>query len=132
MPTKSASILLSFFILFQSFNVHFIDILKLKTLIEHMQFHEDVYGDDIVSFISKHYGEQMKSHQEQSSDEEKDHQKLPFNKNVCIDGGQPLIIDGFCSKLHIDEPIVKKRTFYYHNFYSFLENTDIFQPPKTA
>lgn len=132
MPTKFASLLLSFFILFQSFNVHLLDVLKLQSLLQHIEFHESTYGDDIFSFLAKHYGDKMTEHREQNNGEG-DHQKLPFNHSVCMDAGQLFILESFAAKLVLsDPPIVKKRTFHYYNFYSYLENTDIFQPPKIA
>lgn len=118
--------------LFQSFNLHLIDVLKLGMLVDHMEFHEDTYGDDIFSFMAKHYGNEVQSHNEQNSGEEGDHQKLPFHQKVCLDGVH-IIISGLTSKLDIaDKAFVKETPFYYYNFYSFLETNEIFQPPKAA
>lgn len=132
MLAKSTSLLLAIFMLSQSFNIHLMDVLKLSNLIEHMEFHESVYGDDIFSFLAKHYGDQTEEHKGQRKDS-RDHQKLPFNHAVSIDAGQLFIFDASIMKLALsDTPDVKLSIFCYYNFYSFLENTDIFQPPRIA
>ena len=77
MLTKSIALILSVFILSQSFNVHLMDVLKLNNLLNHIELHESTYGDDIFSFISKHYGDEMAEHKKQK-DNRSDHQKLPF------------------------------------------------------
>ena len=132
MLTKSTSLLLSIFILSQSFNIHLMDVLKLSNLIEHMELHESVYGDDIFSFLSKHYGDQTEEHKEQRKGSN-EHQKLPFSHNVSMDAASLFIFDASMMKLILSvAPDVKRSNFYYYNFYSFLENTDIFQPPRIA
>ena len=130
MLVKYTSLILSFFILSQSFNLHLRDVLKLQNLIEHIEFHESAYGDDIFSFFSKHYGNKMEEHQEQR-DDSSDHQKLPFHHKICLDSGHFFIFDTNIVKLELlVAPNVKKSVFTYDDLYSFLENTDIFQPPR--
>ncbi len=132
MLTKFTSLLLSILMLSQSFNIHMMDVLKLSNLIEHIEFHKSVDGDDIFSFLSKHYGDQTEAHNGQRKDSD-EHQKLPFNHTVSIDTGQLFIFDASLIKLAFSvAPDVKRSIFCYYNFYSFLENTDIFQPPRIA
>ena len=108
------------------------DVLKLSNLIEHMELHESVYGDDIFSFLSKHYGDQTEEHKEQRKGSN-EHQNLPFSHNVSMDAASLFIFDESMMKLILSvAPDVKRSNFYYYNFYSFLENTDIFQPPRIA
>ena len=132
MLAKSTSLILSVFMLSQSFNLHLMDVVKLTNLLEHIEFHELTYGDDIFSFVSKHYGDKMDEHKEQK-DGSSDHQKLPFNHHVCNDGGQVFIAEAPIGKVGFSVPVLIKRSIFSDdNFYSFLKNTDIFQPPRLA
>ncbi len=132
MIAKFSSILLASFVLAQSFNLHSEDLLKLGTLVSHIEFHQDEYGDDLFTFISKHYGDKRSSHDQEPKDFE-DHRRLPFNHNRCLDSGQIFV-------LNIDNPsfqllgddLIQTSHFYYQNSYTFLEKPDVFQPPKTA
>ena len=118
------------FILSQSFNVHLIDVMKLQNLMEHIAFHEATYGDDIFSFISKHYGLEMAEHNQQKENSE-EHQQLPFNHGVLLDAGHLFVCEVFVESLDLSvAPDAQERDFFYYNFYSFLGNSDIFQPPR--
>ena len=70
-------------ILIQSFNIHMLDVLKLKNLMEHIEFHKSTYGDNVFAFVAKHYGYQKLKHE--NKDEKEDHQQLPFHHNTCFD-----------------------------------------------
>lgn len=132
MLLRISSIYLAILVLAQSFNLHSGDFLKLDTLMSHLEFHQEKYGDDIFTFISKHYGDKKSSHDEEPKEGE-DHQRLPFNHNICSDSGQILLIQ--FDKLSFQLPtndLNSKIDFYYQNSYTFLENTDVFQPPKFA
>ena len=73
----------------------------------------------------------MQEHKEQK-DSGSDHQKLPFNHHVCSDSGQFYITE-VQEKLVFSIPVhVKRSIFSDDDFYSFLKNTDIFQPPRLA
>lgn len=130
MLTKASSITLAIFLLAQSFNLHSGDYFKLGALISHLEFHQDAYGDDLFTFISKHYGDKKSSH-DQEQKEREDHQRLPFNHNICSDSGQIFIID--LNKMAYPLPgdeLYSNANFHYQNSYTFLQNTDFFQPPK--
>jgi len=132
MLLRISSIYLAILVLAQSFNLHSGDFLKLEALMSHLEFHQEKYDDDIFTFISKHYGDKKSSHDEEPKDSE-DHQRLPFNHNICSDSGQILLIQ--FDKLSLQLPtndLNTKIDFYYQNSYTFLENTDVFQPPKFA
>ena len=92
MLVKLSSISLAIFILAQSFNLHSGDMLKLGALLAHLEFHQEEYGDDLFTFISKHYGDKKSSHDKEPKDNE-DHQRLPFNHNRCLDSGQIFVIN---------------------------------------
>ncbi len=95
----------------QSFNIHLMDVLKLSNFIEHMEFHESVYGDDVFSFLSKHYGDQTEEHNGQRK-RSRDHQKLPFNHTVSMDAGHLFIFDASSIKFVLsDAPDVKRSIF---------------------
>jgi hypothetical protein len=132
MLAKSTSLILSVFVLSQSFNLHLMDVTKLANLLEHIEFHESTYGDDIFSFVSKHYGDKVEEHKEQK-DGNTDHQNLPFNHGVCADSGQLFVAEVPNEKTVFTVPTyINKVIFTYDDFYSFLKNTDIFQPPRLA
>lgn len=121
-------------VLAQSFNIHIMDLLKLDNLIEHVQYHQSNYDDDIFSFLAKHYGNQAVDHQsndDQKKEHDHEHEKLPFNHNYCEDA-LPIIVFNLNLYQSI-EPVEHRHAsliFYYQDSYSYLENVDIFQPPQ--
>jgi len=79
-----------------------------------------------------HYGNKMGEH-ENKKDDSGDHQKLPFHHNICLDSGQFFIFDTHFEKLEfLVTPNLERSTFPDDDLYSFLENSDIFQPPRIA
>ncbi|MEL4454723.1 hypothetical protein [Lutimonas vermicola] len=130
MLRKSTSFILSVFVLTQSFSIHASDMFKLGSLLDHIEFHQATDGDDIFLFLSKHYGNKMQQNKGETGNDT-EHQKLPFNQRLACDSGhlfvfqleQPVF-------LFTEIPNAEKRDFYYYNFYSFMENSDIFQPPQ--
>lgn len=123
---------MSVFILAQSVNIHLGDMLQVDSLLEHMELHEDIYGDDLFAFISKHYGGESQEHRRESGSD-RDHSKLPFNHTINADSFQFFILDiDQLGLAYTKLPVQKKSDFYYNISYSFLENTDIFQPPRQA
>lgn len=130
MYKRAISIVLASFILMQGMNVHFKDALNIGTLLEHIQLHQLEYGDDIFTFIAKHYGSKISQHKEHN---EGGHEELPFHHNICVDGGQLFLVkplySGWISELKQD---TKKVSIHYNNLYSYLENSEIFQPPRKA
>lgn len=130
MLRKSTSIILSVFLLTQSFSIHASDMLKLGSLLEHLEFHQTTDGDDIFLFVSKHYGKKMQEHKGETGDDS-EHRKLPFNQRLACDAGHLFVFQLEKPEFLFTEiPNAEKREFYYYNFYSFMENTDIFQPPQ--
>lgn len=130
---KIATIGISLLILLQSVNIHFKDLLELGQLIEHYQFHSEEYGDNFMVFVSKHYGELKASHSEKHQEEQKEHEKLPFqHQTQCA---QPLVFvlgtDNFINSKS-DIPIVSKGNFHYNMSYSLVWGDGPFQPPKNA
>ena len=118
----------------QSFGVHYDDIVQLDELIEHAQFHNEQYGDNIIVFLSKHYGELKADHQREHQEEKKDHEKLPFNHNgtshICI---ADIIFNTYKSELNeVDFSDYTDANFYYQAPSSSLHSQGILQPPRIS
>ena len=128
---KIISFSIASIILIQSFNIHILDALKLKNLMEHLEFHKSTYGDDVFTFVAKHYGYQKLKHEDK--DEKEDHQQLPFHHNTCLDSIALYVFDLNRYQLKdIDHSNAELSTFFFQSAYSFMENADIFQPPQFA
>ncbi len=131
MTAKLISFFISSLILAQSFNIHVNDILKLDELMEHAQFHKEKYGDNIYTFLSKHYGEMKKNHNK--NNQEEDHRQLPFNHDYNFGFLAAFVLSKV--KYTIEETreiIYPTSNFFYQETYSSLVEYDIFQPPKQA
>jgi len=131
MMLKFISFLLASFVLIQSFRVQVPDVLKVKNLLKHIKLHQSTYGDDIFSFVAKHYGNEKLHHE--NKDDNNEHQQLPFHHHVSHDTSIFYILDVSRYRLRdLVENHTELRNFCYQTTYSFLENTDIFQPPKLS
>jgi hypothetical protein len=131
--SKLFSILLSSLIMLQSFGVHYDDIVQLDELIEHAQFHSDQYGDNMIVFLSKHYGELKADHQRDHQEEKKDHEKLPFNHSASHTCVADVFINTYKSELNVIEfSDYKSANFYYQAPSSSLHTQGILQPPRIS
>jgi len=84
-------------------------------------------------FVSKHYGELKASHNEKHQEEQKEHEKLPFqHQTQCA---QPLVFvlgqENFINS-YSEIPLAAKGNFHYEMSYSHIWGDDPFQPPKHA
>ena len=124
---------MSVFVLAQSLNIHLTDILGVRDLMEHIEFHQTTYGDSLLSFIAKHYGDKMLEHKG-NDENDKEHHKLPFDHHrASVDQGHVFVFSPvFVTFPESVAPVANKSEYYYYNLYSFLENSDIFQPPRTV
>jgi len=131
---KLFSILLSSLIMLQSFGVHYDDIVQLDELIEHAQFHNEQYGDNIIVFLSKHYGELKADHQREHQEEKKDHEKLPFNHSGASHiSVADVFINSYKSELNVLEfSDYSDANFYYQAPSSSLHSQGILQPPRIS
>lgn len=130
---KLFSILVSSLIMLQSFGVHYDDIIQLDELIEHAQFHSDQYGDNMIVFLSKHYGELKGDHQRDHQEEKKDHEKLPFNHSASHTCVADVFISTYKSDLNVIEfSDYKSANFYYQAPTSSLHTQGILQPPRIS
>jgi hypothetical protein len=117
----------------QSALINFDDLAQLNELVEHFQFHSEAYGDNLVVFFSKHYGELKDKHEKNDSHEKHQHEQLPFNHHSCAHSLNVFILDFHESVSLL--PIVEKQNttnFHYKDFYSSFEKQQVFQPPKLA
>lgn len=127
--SKIIVIFYSFLILIQSFNINIEDISKFNALFEHASYHQEMYGDNFLEFLSEHYGEQMASHQ----NKHKEHEDLPFKDNHHMFSHVNNIFTLFetvtfsiCIKAAIEVPL----NFFYKDSFSCFEKPSVFQPPK--
>lgn len=131
--SKLFSIALSLLLLIQSFNMDLVDIAQVDIFLTHAKFHKQKYGDNIFVFISKHYGELKFQHEQEHKEEHKDHEELPFNHHTCTHAPSAFVLNRV-DLLLLKTTLIKDTSseFFYQESYSHLENSDIFQPPKTA
>lgn len=129
---KSFSIIISFLLLIQSFELDAYGIIELEEFIEHAQFHNKQYGDNIFVFISKHYGDLKTAHEKEHQEEKATHDKLPFhNYHVShllfiINASSTKIIN-FNLLSFID---LRKDSFSYKISFSSLHKLRVFHPPQ--
>ena len=125
------SILLSSFILLQSINLQLVDLMEMDELMEHYQFHKDEYDDSFIVFVSKHYGELKSEHSQKHKEEQKDHEKLPFqHQNQAPQLVVLLFSTKLISTLTSEGTDLHSVSFHYQNSYSFDWSEGPFQPPK--
>lgn len=124
---------ISLLILLQGANIHFKDLVELEQLVEHYKFHKVEYGDTFMAFVSKHYGEQKASHSEKHQEEQKEHEKLPFQHQSHCSVQHVFVIDSnnFIES-RSETPLIVKGNFHYQISYSHIWGDDPFQPPKHA
>ena len=130
---KIITIGISLLILLQGANIHFKDLVELGQLFEHYQFHNEEYGDDFTVFVSKHYGELKASHSEKHQEEQKEHEKLPFQHQYHCSQPHVFVLgaDNFINS-RSEIPVTEKGNFHYQISYSHIWGDNPFQPPKHA
>ncbi|WP_298494359.1 hypothetical protein [uncultured Algibacter sp.] len=129
--SKLVVIFYSGLILIQSFNINIEDISKFNALLQHADYHKEIYGDNFFKFLSEHYGEQMASHQTKH----KQHDDLPFKDehhvfshiNSSFTLFETITYSSF-SLSYINVTL----NFHYKESNSLFEKTSVFQPPKLA
>ena len=127
---KLVAIVYSFLILVQSLNISLEDVSKFSALLEHAEYHQEVYGDSLIEFISEHYGSDYLEH----NAEHQQHKDLPFKSNhqTCIH------ISFFIGVASTDYILTAKSlndipfNYFYKESVSLFEKSSVFQPPKIA
>ena len=128
---KVFSILLSTVILMQSFGMHADDLVQIDEFITHAQFHSAQYGDNVLVFISKHYGELKAAHEQEHQEEKEDHEKLPFQHQSHTMSVMDFALGTDIPELNtLDFPEFRTFNFYYKAPLSSLHSDGILQPPR--
>jgi hypothetical protein len=107
------------------------DIIQFDELLEHANFHAEKYGDNLLVFISKHYGELKEQHSKDHQEEQRDHEKLPFQNHCSCSSIAAVMYDTALSDL-IPLQIMDFGTadFYYQAPVSSLHAKGLLQPPQ--
>tara|TARA_Y100000815_G_C13203283_1_gene447610 strand:- start:71 stop:481 length:411 start_codon:yes stop_codon:yes gene_type:complete len=131
---KFVSITISALVLIQSFGFHANDLVVLDELITHAKFHAEAYGDNFFVFLSKHYGELKSEHSQKHQEEQKDHEKLPFQQHSQFNNLPSVITADFENyDAREQQPIAEEDdNFFYINSYHSLTLGAPFQPPRLA
>jgi len=120
-------------LLVQSLHLGMADLAQLDGFFAHAQFHKQKYGDNLLVFISKHYGELKTEHDQEHKEEQQDHENLPFNHQACSDLSTAFVLSGAEFAVPKSAQVADTALdFFYQESYYQIENSDIFQPPKTA
>ncbi len=131
--TRLVSIALSLTVLFQGLHLSLSDVVQLDELLEHARYHEQQFGDDFLTFLSKHYGEQKEDHSRQHSEEKEQHEQLPFQHSPQLCGSYTFILKQSVPELDVlPENREGKAVFYYLPLGSASYESGIFQPPRRA
>ena len=132
--SKLVTSIVSVMLLIQSFNISFGDFLHLEDLVKHYEYHQETFGDDVFSFLNKHYGELKTQHNLEHQEEREDHEKLPFeHHNSCVHTVVAYLTDMDLLAEPKSVPSDQMTSnFVYRDFYSFSLKNSIFQPPKNV
>jgi hypothetical protein len=124
--TRFLAIILSFTILFQSFNFDLKDFNKIPTLVDHISCHLKE-GDSILEFLSMHYGNESNIHEE----EHKEHKELPFKQQHLESNFQIVFILNVQNyPLNFNEIKLETNNFTYKEPTTDLFINNFFQPPQ--
>ncbi|MRH99007.1 hypothetical protein GH721_00550 [Kriegella sp. EG-1] len=131
--SKLLSIWLSLIIILQSFGLHFNDIAQIDEFIEHAQFHSEAYGDNVLVFISKHYGELKAAHEIEHQEEKKDHENLPFKHHCHLSTISAFTLNYIVlltNTMNFTE--IATANFHYQEPSSSFEIKGLLQPPRQS
>ncbi len=131
---RLTSILLSSLMLLQSLHLGVSDVLQLDELLEHARYHQQEFGDSFLTFLSKHYGDQKKQHQQDPHDGRPDHEQLPFQHiPQQISGHLHFYVPGRLGWDSLPEsPESQFHIFHYLSGSPDVYSGGIFQPPRMA
>ena len=117
----------------QSFGIHANDISQIDEFMEHAQFHNEQYGDGLVVFIAKHYGELKADHAIDHQEEKEDHEQLPFQDQSHLSSSSNFILNSFKEEFKsLELPEFNEHNFYYQEPSSSLHLEGLFQPPRLS
>ncbi|UWX56180.1 hypothetical protein NYZ99_07910 [Maribacter litopenaei] len=129
--SKLFSIVMSFVILLQSIGLHSDDLVQIDEFIEHAKFHSEQYGDNVLVFISKHYGELKAAHEKEHQEEKEDHEQLPFQHHCHLSSIVAYTTDPLDSELETQMIMeYNAANFYYQPPSSSSHTKGLLQPPR--
>lgn len=131
---RCISILLAPLLLLQSLHISIADLVQVDELVEHARYHQQEFGDNFLTFLSKHYGSLKEDHAKKHSEEKPQHEQLPFQQLSHFSGLQVVISRHFGMEFETpsDFPASENTQFYYYlSDYSGFQS-GVFQPPKQA
>jgi hypothetical protein len=128
------SILLAPLLMLQSLRISFSDLVQLDELLEHARYHEEQFGDNFITFLSKHYGSLKEDHAKKHGEEKPQHEQLPFQQHSHLAGIQIVMLrqTGLDLIFPADDVVSGKPHFYYFLADATGFKSGIFQPPKQA
>lgn len=128
--SKLVAFTYSFLILFQSFNIGLEDFSKFSILLEHAEYHKEMYGDSFFQFLAEHYGNATDGH----NNEHDEHKDLPFkdSKQLCCHTSVTFISPSTTFDLTYHDFTKIPFNFFYTESHTNSEISSIFQPPKHA
>ena len=118
----------------QSLRISFSDLVQVDDLLEHASYHKEQFGDNFLTFLSKHYGSLKEDHNKKHSEEKPQHEQLPFQQLSHFSGLQIVLhrSTGFELIFPSDDLASGKPNFYYFLVDATGFKSGIFQPPKQA
>ncbi|WP_338732567.1 hypothetical protein [Mangrovimonas cancribranchiae] len=128
--SKVVALTYSLLILIQSFNINLEDLNKINALIDHAQFHKEMYGDSFIQFLAEHYGDAKDDHES----DHKEHEDLPFKDchHLCTHINVTFISPNTSFKISNEEFVEIPCNFFYKDTFTSFEKPAVFQPPKHA
>lgn len=126
---------MSFVFLFQTIGISAGDMVQIDEFIEHAQFHSEQYGDNVIVFISKHYGELKADHDKEHQEEKEEHEQLPFNHNNCshISSLTSFVLNTDKNEFGTTEfSEFRTHNFFYQEPSSSIHSEGLFQPPRNS
>jgi len=123
---------LAIFILFQSMFSNVNILFEISEVIEDYKLHQTKYGDNLATFISKHFGDLKDSHKEQHK-KDHEHHNHPCQSELANNVQGVYVLQQYDLSLEsIVKIISEKDNFYYKKSSSNFEKQKIFQPPRIA
>ncbi len=125
------SISFSLIVLMQSFGISINDMIRLDDLLDHAQYHNEQFGDDLITFLEKHYGELKVTHQKEHQEEKPDHERLPFQhqSHTCCSVHFVITLQQEDLKIYEFQEF-KTHKFFYQEPSSSIHLEGLLQPPR--
>jgi len=127
------SISISFLVLLQSVGLHYNDVVQLDEFLDHARFHSEQYGDNVLVFISKHYGDLKAEHDKEHQEEKEDHEQLPFQHQGHFSSVAAITFLDNAPALQVPDLMAHTQTnFHYLAPHSSLHAQGLLQPPRSV